>query len=156
MRVLGWRNWTVVGVVVALLLGGGYAVWSARDRGSANDAGWLDSLDDVQGVWVSNTGFAQDGTKPWSTPVRLTITDDVLSFYAACNHLSAEVAIKDHRVFASGGVGMTQIGCDPELAARDAWLNALVDDHASVQLKGSTDWPMLAFDTNAGWIGFVR
>ncbi|EAP98394.1 hypothetical protein JNB_15558 [Janibacter sp. HTCC2649] len=146
----------MIGVVAALLLGGGYAVWSARGDSPRNDAGWLDSLDGVQGSWVSNAGFASDGTKPWTTPVRLTIRDDVLSLYAACNHLGAKVAVEDHRVFANGGVGMTQIGCPEEPAAVDAWLAALIDNHATVALKGSTEGSMLAFDTDAGWIGFIR
>ncbi|MEO7267891.1 MAG: META domain-containing protein [Knoellia sp.] len=156
MRVVGWRAWTVIGVVAALLLAGAYAVWTTRDRASENDAGWLNSLDGVQGEWVSNTGFASDGTEPWKAPVRLTVSGDQLRLNAGCNHLSAEVTIEDHRAFAIGGVVMTEIGCAPEPAARDAWLAALLDDHATVQLKGSTDGPMLAFDTDAGWIGFIR
>lgn len=156
MRVVGWRTCTVVGVVTALLLGGAYAAWSARGDASRNDAGWLDSLDGVQGEWVSRVGFAHDGTEPWKAPVRLAVSGDELRLNAGCNHLSAKVTVEDHRVFAGDGVVMTAIGCLPELAARDAWLAALLSDHATVQLKGSTDGPMLAFDTNAGWIGFIR
>lgn len=156
MRPASWRSGSVAGVIVALLLGGAYAVWSTRDRESASEAGWLNSLKSVQGEWVSSVGFAYDGTEPWTAPVRLTVSGDELRLHAGCNHLRAEVTIKDHRVSATSGIVTTEIGCTPELAARDGWLVALLEDHATVQLKGSTDGPMLALDTNAGWIGFIR
>lgn len=156
MRAFAWRTWAVVGLVSAVLICGAYAVWSTRDDASANDAGWLDSLGSVQGEWVSNVGFSYDGTEPWTAPVRLTISGDELRLYAGCNHLNAKVTLRDHRLSAGDGVVSTEIGCPAELAARDAWLAALVDDHATVQRKGSTDGPMLAFDTDAGWIGFIR
>ncbi|MFC7490963.1 MULTISPECIES: META domain-containing protein [unclassified Knoellia] len=151
MRASVRRAWTVVAVVAAVLLGAAYAVSSTRGVAS-NDAGWLDSLDGVQGEWVSNAGFAYDGTEPWSAPVRLSISGDDMRFHAGCNQLSAEVAVEDHRLVAVDGIVSTEIGCPAELTARDAWLAALIDDRATVQLKG----PMLAFDTDAGWIGFAR
>ena len=156
MRATASRTWTVVGLVSTVLVGGLYAVWTTRDRASDSDAGWLSSLATVQGEWVSHAGFAYDGTEPWTAPVRLTITGGELRLHAGCNHLSAEVTIEDHRLQAAGGVVSTEMGCPPEPGARDAWLAALVDDRATVQLKGSTDGPMLAFDTDAGWIGFIR
>lgn len=157
MRVDSWRTRTVIGVVSGLLLAGAYAVWATRDRASENDAGWLDSLDTVQGAWVSNDGVAYDGTEPWTTPVLLTITGDELRLHAACNHLSAQVTLEDHRLSAVDGIVSTKIGCSPELAARDAWLAALISDRASVQLKGSTEGPRtcqrLLMDS---WVGGQR
>ena len=152
MRGFAWRSWTVLGVVAAVLLGGTYAMWATRDDASVSDAGWLSSLASVQGEWVSQTGFAYDGTEPWAGPVRLTVSDNQLRFHARCNHLSVTAGVSDHRLTAVHNIVSTAMGCSAELAAQDAWLAALVRDHATVQLHG----PMLTFDTDAGWIGFAR
>lgn len=150
------RPWWIVAGVVTIVLAAAYAGWSALGRPSGDDRGWLSSLDRVQGDWVSTTGSARDGSTPWTAPVRLTIRGDELAFNAGCNQLSARVKVEDHRLRSDQGVTSTLIGCPPEAAARDAWLAALVDDRASVQLSGSTEGPMLMFDTDAGWIGFLR
>ncbi len=147
----------VVALLVVAVVGGAFVAWSAfGSRSNANDAGWLDSLDSVQGRWVSRAGYAYDGTTPWTAPVTLTVDGDRLGFDAGCNHLGAQVAVRDHRLHADGGVATTEMGCTPALHARDAWVAALVDDHATIQLKGSTEGPMLMLDTNAGWVGFIR
>ena len=145
------------GALAALLLATAVAVATGwRSTSNANDAGWLDSLEDVQGRWVSVAGFAYDGTTPWTVPVTLTVDGTSIGLYADCNHIGATVAVREHRLHADGGVAMTAMGCDPVRHARDAWLAALIEDHATIQLKGSTEGPMLVLDTNAGWIGFVR
>ena len=151
---LGWLTVVVVGALLAV--GGVYAVNLAMGRLGENSAGWLDSLDEVQGQWVSRTGFADDGSTPWTAPVRLTVTRDEVQFTAGCNRLSAIVAIEDHRLAAEQGVVATEIGCPPEIAATEAWLTALVADGAQVQLKGSTEGEMFTFNSDAGWIGFLR
>ena len=145
----------LAGALAAALLAAAVAAWSPT-RSNANDAGWLDSLDRVQGSWVSVAGFAYDGTTPWTAPVRLTVDGDQLGLYGGCNHLSAEVTVREHRLQAGGGVATTEMGCAPDLHARDAWLGALIEEHATIQLKGSEQGPMLMLDTDAGWIGFVR
>lgn len=145
------------GALAALLLAAAVAVATGwRSTSTANDAGWLDSLQEVQGRWTSRAGFAYDGTEPWTAPVALTVDGDRLGMTAGCNSMGATVRVRDHRLHADGGVAMTMMGCDQARHARDAWLAALVEDHASIQLKGSTEGPMLMLDTNAGWIGFVR
>ena len=76
------RRWLTAVVVVALLaLGGLYAVNLAMSRTADNSAGWLDSLDEVQGQWVSRSGFADDGSTPWTAPITLTVTRDELPFH---------------------------------------------------------------------------
>ena len=69
---------------------------------------------------------------------------------------AALVAVEDHRIRSEGGVTRTEMGCPPEVAAHEAWLAALVDDHAQVQLTGSTEGMMFSLDSDAGWIGFLR
>lgn len=150
-------RWVALAVVVALvLLGALYAVRLAAQRANDNAAGWLDSLETVQGEWVSRTGFAYDGSTPWTAPVTLTVDGDELQFGVGCNRMSAVVAVHDHRLRSEQGVVTTEIGCPPDVAADEAWLAALVTDRAQVQLKGSTEGEMFSLDTDAGWIGFVR
>ena len=150
-------RWLVAVAVVALsVLGGWYAVNLAMGRLADNSAGWLDSLEPVHGQWVSRTGFAEDGSTPWTTPVRVTVDGDELRFDAGCNRLSAIVTVEDHRLHSEQGVVATEIGCPPEVAATEAWLVALVADSAQVQLKGSTEGDMFSLNTDAGWIGFLR
>jgi heat shock protein HslJ len=145
------------GALAALVLAAGVAVATGwRSTSNANGAGWLDSLDDVQGRWVSVAGYAYDGSTPWTVPVTLTVNGDSIGLYGDCNHLGATVDVKDHRIHADGGVAMTEMGCDQARHARDTWLAALVEEHATIQLKGSTQGPMLMLDTDAGWIGFLR
>jgi heat shock protein HslJ len=147
----------LVGSLAAVLLATAVALATGTGSGStANDAGWLDSLGDVQGRWVSIAGHADDGTTPWTAPVVLTVDGDVITMRGRCNTLAARVDIRDHRLHATGGVTGTAMGCPPEEAARDAWLAALIEDHATIQLQGSTQGPMLTLDTDAGWVGFIR
>jgi heat shock protein HslJ len=151
-----WK-WPVLAVVLALVAGGSlYAVRLAQERAADRDAGWLHSLDRVQGTWVSRAGFAYDGTTPWTAPVTLTVDGDELRFDVGCNRMSATVTVEEHRLRSEQGVLTTEIGCPPEVAATEAWLMALVTDRAQVQLKGSTEGAMFSLDTNAGWIGFLR
>ena len=145
-----------VAVVALSVLCGWYAVNLAMGRLADNSAGWLDSLEPVHGQWVSRTGFAEDGSTPWTTPVRVTLDGDELRFDVGCNRLSAIVTVEDHRLHSEQGVVATEIGCPPEVAATEAWLVALVADSAQVQLKGSTEGEMFSLDTDAGWIGFLR
>lgn len=150
-------RWVALAAVVALVLVGAlYAVRLAMDRAADESAGWLDSLDPVQGQWVSRTGFAYDGSTPWTVPVTLTVDGDELGFSVGCNRMSATVTIENHRVRSEQGVVTTEIGCPPDLAAHETWLAALVADRAQVQLKGSVEGEMFSLDTDAGWIGFVR
>ncbi|CAN7269326.1 META domain-containing protein [Knoellia sp. LjRoot47] len=150
-----WR-WLALAALVALAgVGSLYAVQLAMERSADRSAGWLHSLDEVRGKWVSRTGFAYDGTSPWTRPVTLTVDGDELRFDVGCNRMSAVVHVEDHRLRSEQGVVTTEIGCPPEVAAAEAWLAALVTDGAQVQLKGSTEGPMFSLDTNAGWIGFV-
>ncbi len=143
------------GALSALLLA--FAAWSwSGSRWNENDAGWLDSLESVQGQWVSAAGFAYDGSKPHTAPVTLTVDGDRIRLHAGCNSMAARVEVRDHRLYADGGVATTEIGCDAVRHARDAWLAAMIDDHATIQLKGSTEGPMFMLDTDAGWIGFLR
>ena len=145
-----------VAVVALLVLAGVYVVNLAHGRLDGNSAGWLDSLEPVQGQWVSRTGFADDGSTPWTSPVRVTVDGDELRFDVGCNRLSATVTVEDHRLHAEQGLVTTEIGCPPEVAATEAWLVALVADSAQVQLKGSTEGDMFSLNTDAGWIGFLR
>ena len=143
--------------VVAFLVAGGVAVISLAQRdGADNGAGWLDSLEPVQGQWVSHAGFAYDGSSPWTAPVRVTVDGDELRFDVGCNRMSTTVTVRDHRLYAEQGVVTTEIGCPPDVAATEAWLSALVADGAQVQLMGSTEGEMFSLDTDAGWIGFLR
>ena len=141
-----------------MLVAGGslYAVRLAQERAADRDAGWLHSLDRVQGTWLSRAGFARDGTTPWSAPVTLTIEGDELRFDVGCNRMGATVTVEDHRLRSEQGMMTTEIGCAPQVAATETWLAALVTDRAQVQLKGSTEGAMFSLDTNAGWIGFLR
>ncbi len=143
-------------VGVLSVLGGLYAVNLAMGRFADNSAGWLDSLEPVQGQWVSSTGFAYDGSAPWTAPVAVTVDGDELRFDVGCNRLSATVTVEDHRLRAEDGVVTTGILCPPGAAATEAWLAALVADSAQVQLKGSTEGDMFSLNTDAGWIGFLR
>lgn len=143
--------------VVAFFVAGGVAVISLAQRDGADDsAGWLDSLEPVQGQWVSHAGFAYDGSSPWTAPVRVTVEGDELRFDVGCNRMSATVTVRDHRLHSEQGVVTTEIGCPPDVAATEAWLSALVADGAQVQLMGSTEGEMFSLDTDAGWIGFLR
>ena len=151
-----WRWLAALAVVACVVLGGLYAVNLAMTRLADNSAGWLDSLRPVQGQWVSRTGFAYDGSTPWTTPVNLVVEGDELRFDVGCNRMSATVAVEDHRLRSEQGVVSTEIGCPPEVAAAEAWLASLVTDRAQVQLMGSTEGDMFSFDSNAGWIGFLR
>jgi hypothetical protein len=150
-------RWLVaVAAVTLAVLGGLYAVNRAMGRLADNSAGWLDSLDRVQGAWVSRTGFAYDGSTPWTAPVTVTVDGDELQFDVGCNRMSATVTVEEHRLHSEQGVVTTYMGCPPEIAANEAWLAALVADRAQVQLKGSTEGDMFSFNTDAGWIGFLR
>ena len=149
--------WLAVAAVVALVaLGSAYAVQRTLGRAPAEDAGWLDSLTDVQGEWVSNVGFARDGSSPWTSPVHLDVEGDRVRLDAGCNTMTGDVTVEDHRLDAGGGLATTEIGCPSDIAATEAWLAAMVAARPQVALKGSTEGPMLTFDTDAGWIGFVR
>jgi hypothetical protein len=145
-----------VAIVTLVVLGGLYAVNLAMGRLADNSAGWLDSLEPVQGQWVSRTGFASDGSTPWTAPVTVTVDGDELRFDVGCNRMSATVTVEEHRLHSEEGVVTTEIGCPPEVAISEAWLAALVTDRAQVQLKGSTEGDMFSFNTDAGWIGFLR
>jgi heat shock protein HslJ len=147
---------TALAVVALVVLGGLSAVNLAMGRVADNSAGWLDSLQEVQGQWVSHTGFAYDGSTPWTAPVRVTVDGDELQFDAGCNRISATVTVENNRLHSEEGVVTTEIGCPPEVAATEAWLAALVADRAQVQLKGSTEGDMFSLNTDAGWIGFLR
>ena len=153
-RRAGWVALTAV--VAIVVLGGAYAVRLALHRAADEDAGWLDSLEPVQGQWVSRTGFAYDGSAPWTVPVRVSVDGDELRFDAGCNRMTATATVEDHRLQSAQGVMSTLIGCPPEVAAHEAWIAALVADHAQVQLKGSTQGLMFSLNSDAGWIGFVR
>jgi len=149
--------WLAVAAVLAVVaLGAAYAV--QRNVGGApdEDAGWLDSLADVQGEWVSSVGFARDGSSPWTAPVHLAVEGDRLRLDAGCNTMTGNVTVDDHRLDAGRGLATTEIGCPPDVAATEAWLSAMVAARPQVSLKGSTEGPMFAFDSDAGWIGFVR
>lgn len=99
-----------VAVVALSVLCGWYAVNLAMGRLADNSAGWLDSLEPVHGQWVSRTGFAEDGSTPWTTPVRVTVDGDELRFDVGCNRLSAIVTVEDHRLHSEQGVVATEIG----------------------------------------------
>lgn len=153
------RPWSWLALAVAVLLvglGAAYAVRLAMERCADRSAGWLHSLDEVQGKWVSRTGYAYDGTSPWTRPVTVTVAGDELRFDVGCNRMSAVVSVEDHRLRSEQGVATTEIGCPPEVAAAEQWLAALVTDGAQVQLKGSSEGEMVSLDTDAGWIGFLR
>ena len=150
-------RWVALALVLAtVLVGVAYAVRVTLGRGTDREAGWLDSLDPVQGRWVSHSGFAYDGSSPWTAPVRLSVDGDELRFDVGCNRMNAVVTVEDHRIRSEGGVTTTEIGCPPEVAAHEAWLAALVDDHAQVQLTGSTEGMMFSLNSDAGWIAFLR
>ncbi|MFW5473356.1 META domain-containing protein [Knoellia sp. CPCC 206450] len=149
--------WLVVAAVGALVaLGSAYAVQRTLGGAPDEDAGWLDSLADVQGTWVSTTGFARDGSTPWTTPVHLAVEGDRVRLDAGCNTMTGEVTLDDHRLDAGGGLATTEIGCPPDIAGTEGWLAAMVAARPQASLKGSTEGPMLALDSDAGWIGFVR
>ncbi|WP_156996793.1 META domain-containing protein [Knoellia aerolata] len=151
------HRWVALAAVVAIVvLGGAYAVRLALHRAADEDAGWLDSLEPVQGQWVSSTGFARDGSSPWAAPVRVSVDGDELRFDVGCNRLTATATVDHHRLQSERGVMSTLIGCPPEVAAHEAWIAALVADHAQVQLKGSTEGMMFSLTSDAGWIGFLR
>jgi hypothetical protein len=145
-----------VAIVTLVVLGGLYAVNRAMGRLADNSAGWLDSLEPVQGQWVSRTGFASDGSTPWTAPVTVTVDGDELRFDVGCNRMSATVIVEEHHLHSEEGVVTTEMECPPEVAIIEAWLAALVADRAQVQLKGSTEGDMFSFNTDAGWIGFLR
>ena len=150
-------RWVALAAVVAIVVVGALGVVRLALGGAADEqAGWLDSLEAVQGQWVSRSGHAYDGSTPWLAPVRLSVDGDQLSLDVGCNTMTAIVTVEDHRLRSAAGFGSTQIGCPPEVAAQEAWLAALVTDRAQVQLKGSTEGDMFSFDTDAGWIGFLR
>ena len=149
--------WLAVAAVVAVVaLGSVYAVQRTSGRAPAEDAGWLDSLAEVQGAWVSSVGFARDGSTPWAAPVHLAVEGDRVRLDAGCNTMTGDVTVEDHRLDAGGGLATTEIGCPSDVAATEAWLAAMVADRPQVALKGSTEGPMLTLDSDAGWIGFVR
>ncbi|WP_404386048.1 META domain-containing protein [Knoellia locipacati] len=143
-------------VVVFVVVGGLYAVRLTLVRAADDGAGWLDSLQPVQGQWVSRTGFAYDGSTPWTVPVNLSVEGDQLQFDVGCNRMTATVTVEEHRLRSEQGVAATRMGCPPDIAAHEAWLAALVADRAQVQLKGSTEGDMFSLNTDAGWIGFIR
>ncbi|WP_084100215.1 META domain-containing protein [Knoellia flava] len=146
----------VVATVVALVgLGSAYAVSRALDRAPTEDAGWVDSLDEVQGEWVSSTGFARDGSTPWALPIRLSIVGERVSLNAGCNTMAVHASVDDHRLRPSGQHSMTAMDCAPAAEARDRWVAGLVFGGPQVSLKGSTEGRMLALDSDEGWIGFV-
>lgn len=150
-------KWVAVAAAVLLVLVGAlYAVRLTLVTASDDGAGWLDSLESVQGQWVSSAGFAYDGSTPWTVPVTLDVEGDLLRFDVGCNRMSATVTVKDRRLRSEHGVATTRMACPPEVTAHEAWLTALVSDRAQVQLKGSTEGDMFSLNTDAGWIGFIR
>lgn len=150
-------KWVALAAAVVLVVVGGlYAVRLTLVRAADDGAGWLDSLETVQGQWVSRTGFAYDGSTPWTVPVNLEVAGDELRFDVGCNRMGATVTVRDHRLRSENGVISTRMGCPPEVAAHEAWLSALVADRAQVQLKGSIEGDMFSLNTDAGWIGFIR
>lgn len=149
--------WLVVVAVLAVAaLGSTYAVSRTIDRAPAEDPGWVDSLDEVQGEWVSSTGFARDGSTPWTLPIRLSIDGERVSLNAGCNTMAVRASVDDHRLRPEGQHSTTLVGCDPAAEARDGWVAGLVFGGPQMSLKGSTEGRMLALDSDAGWIGFVR
>jgi heat shock protein HslJ len=72
-----------------------------------------------------------------ATRARLAFADGQLRASAGCNSLAAAYSIEDGRlIIGSGGMSMTEMGCEPTLHAQDAWLAELLTSSPSVALTG--------------------
>ncbi len=85
-----------------------------------------------------------------SEPIRLTLEDGEISFVAGCNHFSG-TASWTGGVLRTGGLGGTEMGCEPPLHRQDEWLVELFASAPTLELDG-TD---LAVRSGDGEVWFV-
>ncbi len=71
------------------------------------------------------------------TRIELSFADGRLSARAGCNLLGARYRLRSGVLELVGGVSTTEMGCDPERHAQDAWLSGFLGASPRVRLEGS-------------------
>lgn len=88
-----------------------------------------------------STGVTVDGEPmPLAQGTQLSITfdDERVSANAGCNTMSGDATVKDGALVVSGGLAMTEMGCDPDRMDQDQWFADLLTSSPTVQLSGSS------------------
>jgi heat shock protein HslJ len=71
-----------------------------------------------------------------NTVIRLGFSGTNISADAGCNHMRGAFRIEDGRLFVND-LFTTEMGCDPDLMAQDAWLAGLLGSAPTATLAGS-------------------
>ncbi|MGH3362321.1 MAG: META domain-containing protein [Nocardioides sp.] len=71
-----------------------------------------------------------------SEPIRLTLADGKVSFSSSCNRFSGNATWADG-VLRAGGLGGTEMGCEPRLHRQDEWLVELFGAAPTLELDGT-------------------
>lgn len=85
-----------------------------------------------------STAISVDGAAKALVPgtrIRLSFRDGDLGASAGCNLMSGSYALAGGRL-AVDGLGMTEMGCDPQRHAQDEWLAAFLTSGPTVSLEG--------------------
>lgn len=104
----------------------GIAVWIAASAcacqaGSSRDGDLASELEQRDFLSESVEGHALVA----GTQIRIDFGDGELSAHAGCNSMSGTFVIEGE-VLRVTGLGMTEIGCEAERHAQDAWLSDLL------------------------------
>lgn len=92
----------------------------------------------VDRTFLSTEVREGDAAKPLvdETRIRMTFRPDGMQLQAGCNHLFAQAPRIIGGRLVVNGVGGTEMGCEPPLAAQDEWLTAFVQSKPKWRLDG--------------------
>ena len=101
------------------------------DDDDADDSGELDGR-----VFLSQSVVGH--TLVPGTDIRLSFDRGQIGAQAGCNSLGAPYRVVDGRLVVSGGIMMTDMGCDPPRHAQDEWLGHFLQSTPRVDMDGDT------------------
>ena len=107
----------------------------------AAGAGCSASAPDLAGrEFVSHTVAAPDPNLPLvvGTQVRMRFTATELSFSAGCNSMGGAYRFENGTRLVLGNIFTTEMACDPDRHAQDAWLTTLLGSGPTIRLIGDT------------------
>ncbi|MGC4064718.1 MAG: META domain-containing protein [Polyangiaceae bacterium] len=116
--------------VSSLLLGS--AVACTNSEGTSDDAAATE-LDGRQFILK----FADGYTQVPDSVIRLTFGETTARVSADCNTITGVYRVSDHKLDLSN-TEVTEMGCDEDLMAQDAWLGSFFEGDPEMTLKGDT------------------
>ncbi|HVQ87149.1 MAG TPA: META domain-containing protein [Actinomycetes bacterium] len=73
-----------------------------------------------------------------STNLQLSFTDDGISANAGCNSMSGRATIDDDTLVISGGLAMTEMGCESARMDQDQWFADLLTAKPTLSVDGDS------------------